>query len=198
MIFVPRLTSTCTIFLRIGHSLLLQILHVQPDGEADEFRELLHQILKRRTPQELGLVLFQVEKDLRASLDPPVHHSSVSFCTAKESPTELQMYCSSSCSCCRRKPCPNQIGRKEANPELPKMSPPALMGTKNALVPDWTIVPRLFTCSFFVMPKPEPSIVANVPRLFTSSFFTARPANRPPRPAPSGNPLWGSRAPPPD
>ena len=59
MIFVVGLTSPCTIFLRIGHSLLLKFLHVQPDAEADELRESLHQILQASFLQELGLAFFK-------------------------------------------------------------------------------------------------------------------------------------------
>jgi len=40
-----------------------------------------------------------------------------------------------------------------------EMSPPADIASMNALVPDFAIVPRLLTNSFFVIPMPESSMV---------------------------------------
>mmetsp|Transcript_85951 Transcript_85951/g.240539 ORF Transcript_85951/g.240539 Transcript_85951/m.240539 type:complete len:294 (-) Transcript_85951:7-888(-) len=63
------------LFLLVGvrHLLLLALLDVELDGEADELRVLLHEILQAPLLQELRLVLFQVADDLRATLDLAVH-----------------------------------------------------------------------------------------------------------------------------
>ena len=71
------------------------------------------------------------------------------------------------------------------------MSPPALMATKKALVPDSAIVPKLNTSSFFVVPKPESSNVTVELVLSGKKPPTPLPRLSPPPPT-----LWGSRAPP--
>mmetsp|Transcript_45227 Transcript_45227/g.81352 ORF Transcript_45227/g.81352 Transcript_45227/m.81352 type:complete len:444 (+) Transcript_45227:1069-2400(+) len=63
--------------LRVSHLLLLGLLHIQLDGEADELTVLLHQVLKTTLLQELGLVLLQVADDLGATLHLTVHHLCV-------------------------------------------------------------------------------------------------------------------------
>mmetsp|Transcript_53431 Transcript_53431/g.149254 ORF Transcript_53431/g.149254 Transcript_53431/m.149254 type:complete len:311 (-) Transcript_53431:192-1124(-) len=63
--------------LGVRHLLLLGLLHVQLNGETDELRVLLDQILQAALLQELRLVLLQVTDDLGAALNLPVHHFRV-------------------------------------------------------------------------------------------------------------------------
>ena len=54
------------LFLRIRHLLLLGLLHVQLDREANELGVLLDQVLQASLLQELRLVLLEVADDLGA------------------------------------------------------------------------------------------------------------------------------------
>merc|ERR1719284_1185027 len=65
------------ILLGISDLLLLRLFNVQLNGEANEFRVLLHQIFQSTLLQELGLVLLQIANDLRASLDLTMDHLGV-------------------------------------------------------------------------------------------------------------------------
>merc|ERR1712050_204046 len=55
------------LLFRVGHLLLLGLLHVELDWEANELRVLLYQVLEAALLEELGLVLLQVADDLRAT-----------------------------------------------------------------------------------------------------------------------------------
>ena len=80
----------------------------------------------------------------------------------------------------------NQKDEEKSTPNWPirEMTPQAFMVSKNALVPDLPIVPKLFTSSFFVKPTPESSVV--MVELVLSGKKPPTPLHR----------LWGSRAPP--
>merc|ERR1719359_2277606 len=57
------------LILRVGDLLLVRLLHVKLDREADELGVLLHQVLEAALLQEFGLVLLQRQDELRAALD---------------------------------------------------------------------------------------------------------------------------------
>jgi len=65
------------LLLRVSHFLLLGLLHIEFNGEPDELRVLLHQILQPTLLQELGLVLLEIADHLGATLDLSVHQLSV-------------------------------------------------------------------------------------------------------------------------
>mmetsp|Transcript_69422 Transcript_69422/g.157525 ORF Transcript_69422/g.157525 Transcript_69422/m.157525 type:complete len:321 (+) Transcript_69422:997-1959(+) len=65
------------LILGVRDLLLLRLLNVQLNREADEFGVLLHQVLQPALLQELRLVLFQVADHLGAALDLAMHELSV-------------------------------------------------------------------------------------------------------------------------
>ena len=100
-----------------SHFLLIRFLHKHLVGEADEFRKSLHQILQ-------ASFLLQVKGDLRVALDLPVHFGVVLHGegdTGHRLPDVLNILkaLADDTNLVR-----NQIGRKEADLELPKISLP--------------------------------------------------------------------------
>ena len=100
------------------HFRLLRFLYGNLKGEADEFRKSLHQILQASFLRELGLGLVL---HLRVMLDPSVHHLGVVLHgegdTGHRLPDVLFVFkaLADDTNLVR-----DQIGRKEANPKLPK------------------------------------------------------------------------------
>merc|ERR1712187_103696 len=63
--------------LIVCHLLLLGLLNIQLNREANEFRMLLDQILQASLLKELGLILLKVADNFGASLDFTMHHFTV-------------------------------------------------------------------------------------------------------------------------